>query len=424
MGLKDLFSKESLETAKLADPRQVFKSVLQKASGADYTRTAKYSIFYRIIGFKGLSTGVGCSTVVANTALALADLGLTVAVIDTSMLHPIQYKYLNAKPPAEKERLDWSNMPFTDESVLRVSSRNRKISVLGFDRTQRTVLDMFSTIDSPELIDLAIEKLVDKFDIILIDLCDELTKVNVTSMQKAQHVIQVWDDSVHNMENLDGLITDSVLLSCPLDKMRYVVENKIHEDIKGDLKEVYKQYRFRPLARCGISEDISRVALLGSTIWQYASLSEDIAEFTEMIIDIVKHICDIKDEEDTQKELALEKEEEEEDRKASKSKKGRIRARDITEGKVEGTVHREMMQMNRDSMQTISIEAGKEKESPKIERLKRAPIQGQSEVPRPQLEIQKPQGTPQRRQAPQSSYGSNAQRPQMPISNIKVTHKD
>lgn len=338
MGVFDKLSKENLENVKIKDPRDMFKAVLQSASGADYTRQIRYSIFYRIIGFKGIAPGVGCSTIVANTAVALADLGLTVCVIDTSILHPTQFKLLNAKSAVEGTK-DWFDMPFTETSVLRVSGRNKHISVLGFERSVRNVLDLFSALDSPELIDTAVEKLSDKFDVILIDLCEELTRVNVYSMQKAQHVIQVWDDSIASMENLDGVITDSVILSCPLDKMRYVVENKMHDDVMGNLESVFKQYRFRHLGHCCNSVAISRLLSMGTLLWQYPTKNADIIQFTEMIIEVVKHICNI----DTAEVVDIEeKETNAHNKKAKPKKKKRVTAAAVSSGEVEGTYHHKL----------------------------------------------------------------------------------
>ena len=59
-------------------------------------------MFYQIFAFKGVADGVGTSTLVANVALALADLGLTVLVMDTSMLHPVQDILLKTKYSMKK----------------------------------------------------------------------------------------------------------------------------------------------------------------------------------------------------------------------------------------------------------------------------------------------------------------------------------
>lgn len=337
-----LFSKDNLANTTIKDPRDILTNLLKITSGAGFSRSLKYSIFYRVIGFKGATTGVGCSTIVANTALALADLGLTVCVLDTSIQHPIQDTLLKTgvNDSSKDDRLDWFDLGFTTRSCLHVSGRSNSISVLSFHGKGRTVLDMLSTKDSKDLVDNAIDTVQDKFDIVLIDLCDELTKVNIFALQKSQHIIQVWDDSMACLSSLDSTITNNVILSCPMDKMRYVVENKTHDDTIGNMDVLLKQYRFTRLGHCGISTEISRVCSLNRPIWQLPSNDESIIEFTEMIANIVKHICNIS---------------EEEEKSDKKSKKPKITSNDIVDGKVEGTLHKKLKDEEAEAKKRVNV---------------------------------------------------------------------
>ena len=90
------------------------------SSGASYTRDVKFDIFYQIIAFQGVKDGVGCSTLVANTALALARLGLNVCVIDTSIKAPSQDILLHTdfRRVEKKDRVDWMDMYRTNKNVL------------------------------------------------------------------------------------------------------------------------------------------------------------------------------------------------------------------------------------------------------------------------------------------------------------------
>lgn len=285
---------DKAKNVEMVDPKQVFASVLKAFSGAEFGRETKYRIFYHIIGFKGITGGVGCSTIVANTAVALAELGLSVCVIDTSILHPCQDELLKTNyKTQEGDKLDWFDMPFTSHSVLNISRVNKNISVLSFAGKDRTILDMVGTLDSAELMDYAVDAVSDKFDIILIDLCDEPSNVNVTAMQKAQQVIQVWSDSVPCMASITQSISNNVILSCPLDKMRYVVENKTIDDTMGNLDSLYKEYGFRRLSHCGLSYEIARVASLGHILWGYGTFEATVVDFNNCILDIVLYICDI-----------------------------------------------------------------------------------------------------------------------------------
>ena len=341
------FKSEKLANAQIVDPKKVFTEMLKASSGAGYTRDIKYDLFYRIIAFKGAIAGVGCSTIVANTAVALADLGLTVCVFDTSIQHPVQDALLNTdykSDSANKERLDWFDMPFTTESPLNISKVNRKISVLSFAGKGRTVLDMMSTTENAELVDIALEAVQSKFDIILIDLCDELTEVNTTAMQRSQHVIQVWSDSTACLSSLDTTITNNVILSCPLDKMRCVVENKMCDDVMGDLNALYKQYHFKKLAHCELSYEIARIENMGKMLWQYPTDNEAVIEFTEMIINIVCHICNIDLDSD------------------GKEHKGTITSEEIEGGKVDGTLHKAQKEKEEDIPDIFKPENMKELE--------------------------------------------------------------
>ena len=175
--------------------------MLKTFSGASVARDVKYNMFYQVYAFKGVIPGVGCSTIVANTALALADLGLSVCVFDTSVLHPVQDELLktNYRNKPLSQRIDWFDMPFTKESPLNISGINRQVSVLSFAGKNRTILDMISTLDSEEMVEVALEVLKPKFDVILVDVCDEPTNVAITSLQKSQQLIQVWSDSIPHL---------------------------------------------------------------------------------------------------------------------------------------------------------------------------------------------------------------------------------
>lgn len=287
-------SQKKISQIEMVDYRKVFTDILKAFSGSRYARELKYNLFYQIIGFKGVTSGVGCSTIVANVALALADLGLSVCVMDTSVLHPSQDELLktNYKALPKEDRVDWYDMPFSQQSPLNISKINRLVSVLSCAGKGRTMLDMIGTMDSDSLIDIAIAELEPKFDVILIDLCDEPTNLNITAMQKAQQVIQVWSDANTSLASMDETITNNVMLSCPMDKMRYVVENKTVDDTIGNLDTLYKEYRFKRLSHCTLSYEIARVSQLQS-LWKYATTEQTVIDFNNMVIDIVCHICNI-----------------------------------------------------------------------------------------------------------------------------------
>ena len=325
---------DSEKTAKVTikDPKKVFEEVLRQTSGSSYTRDIKYNIYYQIIAFYGVVDGIGTSTLVANTALAIAETGLTVCVIDTSMLAPSQDVLLNTETAeleedGQTEHLDWFDLPYTKKSPLHISKYSKNISVLSFKGKRRTVVDFLSTNDNSTLVDIALATLHSKFDIILIDCCHEMSAVNTACLQQAQQVIQVWNDSPSVVANLEGYITNAITLSCPLDKMRYVVANRMSKDAMGSLNELAKQYRCKILATNYLSEELYLNNVIGKKLFRCESTDELVAKYTECIIIIVCHILNI-------------------DLDSESKPKGTITSNDIMEGKVDGTYHKELKKFN------------------------------------------------------------------------------
>ena len=298
MGILDKFVDED-KTSKMMvrDPKKVFEDILKQVSGASLTRQSKFKIFYQIIAFKGVCDGVGTSTLVANTALALADLGLNICVVDTSILSPSQdvllkSNYVGTDLDMDK-RLDWFDMPYTKRSPLHASTLNNKISILSFYGKQRGITDILSTMDNDTLVQIAITELHNKFDLILIDCCQELTCVNTTALQMSQRVIQVWNDTPSVIENIDNFITNQVVLSCPLDKMRFVICSKTNPDVIGNLNSLIDQYRLTKVTTTVEYRVIRRVLCMSKPLWQYPSSEEDIVAYTNSIIEIVEMILNM-----------------------------------------------------------------------------------------------------------------------------------
>ena len=333
MGFFDKFlDVEKTSKATIANPRKVFEDILRQTSGSAYTRDIKYKLYYEIIAFYGVTEGVGCSTLVANTALALAETGLTICVIDTSILSPVQDVLLNTDEAVidesnrDKEHLDWFDMPYTRKSPLHVSKYAKNISVLSFKGKGRSVVDFLSTNDSASLVEIALSTLHSKFDIILIDCCHELSAVNTACLQQAQQVIQVWNDTPHVVANLENFITNSITLSCPLDKMRYIVCNRLSKDAIGDMEALAKQYRCKILSTNYMSEELYLMAVTGKRLFRVESTDEMVIAYTDSVIRVLCHILNIDID--------------------GQEPKGTITSQEILDGEVEGTYHKELKDFN------------------------------------------------------------------------------
>ena len=392
--LDKFINKEKAQKLTVADPREVFNNVLKQASGAYQTRTVKFDIFYQITAFKGVAGGVGTSTLVANTALAIAELGVNVCVIDTSILYPVQDLLLktNYDDIQEKDRLDWFDMPFTKKSPLHVSRLSNKISVLSFYGKNRGITDILSTNDNEALVDMALTELHNKFDIILIDSCNELTNINTSALQLAQQVIQVWSSSNTAINNIDNFITNQVTLACPLDKMRYVVYSKMNRDVIGSIDSILEQYRLKKLADIPLSRDIDTASMTEKQLWQCASNVSEVIEYTDEVIKVALHILNVKMDDE--------------------KKPGSFTANDIMNGNVQGTVHQKLAQQAANmpqiatTMQQANAQLQQWNQGQFIQnqQMMQQPTQNQQPMQNQQLFQQPMQG----QQIPQQSFGGGS----------------
>lgn len=314
---------EKTSQMKVATPKEVYAELLKNLSGSSEIREIAYTIAYDIIAFKGVCGGVGTSTLVANTAVALARMGLNICVIDTSVLRPVQDILLKTKykeKVLEDKRLDWFDMPYTKLSVLHESDVHKGISVLSFYGKDRGIIDLLSVNDNAELVNMALTELHNKFDIILIDCCQEMSSVNTACLQQSKKVIQVWSDTPTCIYNISNFLNECGTISCPLDKMRGVVYSMITDDVIGTIDDILAQYKLKKITQNDFSENLRRLSVLDKLFYQYVSPEEDIQIYTDCIIDIVVNI------------LGLDK----------RAPGGTITSQDIADGKVPGTAHKKL----------------------------------------------------------------------------------
>ena len=278
----------------LKSPRDILLAGLHTASGRGRIRDKKFDVFYQIIGFQGVVDGLGCSTIVANTALALAHLGLTVCVVDTSMLSPSQdylLKTNRVNGTSSDKLVDWFSMPISSKTAVAISSINKDVGVLSFKG--RTIIDMLSGSDDESLVDFAIHELKRKYDVILFDICKETTQVVAGAIHSCQKIIQVWGDSPHELRSVESFLKNNLTLCCPMDKMKNVITSKTVDDIKTPWGTLMKRYGFNHIGHVGLSDDIARVNVIGKPLFNYTSSSEAIQEFNDCIGDIVCHLLGI-----------------------------------------------------------------------------------------------------------------------------------
>ena len=307
---KNLKSKQNRETAKkivdslaVKDPKAIFESLLKQASGTSKTRKVPCTVSYQIIAFQGIVDGLGTSTLVANLAIALADIGLTVCVLDTSVLAPVQDILLDTSVSKKDFSVDskqhtWFDMPYIKESPLHISSYNKNISVLSFKNRDTNILGLLTSQDDESLVELAYQTLEDKFDLILVDCGHELSRVNTACLQKAHKIIQVWNDSPLVLGNVEEHLANSLILSISPDRMRDVVLSKLHAENKDKVESIVKGYKCNVIAYNLLSEEVSRQAMLGKPLYQLESKDTNIELYTQCIINIAASLIDETNEEE------------------------------------------------------------------------------------------------------------------------------
>lgn len=291
-------SGSGLSGLSVTNPRDLLQDLLKTASGASIERQVRYNIFNQIVAFKGVKEGIGCSTLVANTAISIARLGLTVCVLDTSMLCPCQDILLKTdfldyrdKVGGDGKAHDWYEIGFSDRSVLNLSHINNRISVLSFQN--RTYRDMAGTSDSTDLVELTLTQLQTKFDIILIDVSHEPTIISSACLQMAHKIIQVWSNGETCLRNVENFLTSLGTLSCSMDKMRYIVTSMTVDDVPTEWDELMKKYHFKHLAHVGMSMEIARISAQGQVLFNCPSRDRSIQDFNDCVTDITCHLLGI-----------------------------------------------------------------------------------------------------------------------------------
>jgi hypothetical protein len=207
-------------------------------------------------------------------------------------------------------------MPFTSKNPLNISSINGGIAVLSFQN--RTILDLISLSDNSTLVDVALQEIESKYDIILMDICNEPSAVANACLLKSNQIYQVWGNAPPELKSISSAVTNNLICSCPLDKMKNIIISNTVDDVKTDYENLMSAYHFKELAHVGKSLDIARLICRGIAPYDYVTDSEDIEEFNDCINNICAKILGV----------TIEK----------KDSFGSFTANDVSEGKVEGTV--------------------------------------------------------------------------------------
>lgn len=300
-------SRNKLDEVKVKSMGEILGDVLKATSGTISAEGGDFNvIFNKIVGFRGVRDGLGTSLFVSNLALALANRGFKICVVDTAMLYPVQDTYLKTKikqvGAQQDEVRDWFDLQYSDRDVLNISTLNQGIVVLSF--TERNLADLTSISDTLELGQGAIDKISPQFDLVLVDIANEYTSVGLAAMQACDVIYQIWSNDRASLASLDSFISNMLTQAIPYGKMQQVILLSAIEGIMQSLTEVYNRYGFKEVARVGLSETIARENAVGRLPVTTRTAHEDIEEYKMAIADVAKLILNI---DDGEKKIAGEK---------------------------------------------------------------------------------------------------------------------
>lgn len=285
-----------LQNLTIRDSSEVYKDLLRYTSGTGHSRKA-YHLYNSIVGFKGVRDGIGTSNIVANTAVTLAKLGVSTCVIDTSIMSPTQDMLLGTKAldlsVPVKDRVDWFDMPYVDTSVTHISKYAGNLAVLSFYGKSRNILDVISVRDNEALVTLALDTLLSKYDIILVDFSNEPTKINVELLHRAQIIYQVVNDSPVALDSLDSFVDNMSFYSVPMAKYNRVIVSGISQKLMGSLDSLLERYRYTKVATTVFSEEVDKAIKQGKLIIDYASDSDAINTYAVAIYDLVRELVSV-----------------------------------------------------------------------------------------------------------------------------------
>lgn len=293
-------SRNKLDNVKVKSVSEILSDVLKATSGTSSTGVGDdfKIIFNKIIGFRGVRDGLGTSLFVSNLAISLADLGLKICVVDTSMLYPVQDVYLGTeikKVGTQKNEVkDWFDLMYDSKDVLNISKYSGVV-VLSF--TDRNLTDLTSISDTLELGQAAIDKMSPQFDLVLVDLANEYTSVGLAAMQACDVIYQVMSNDRASLNFYDSFVSNMLTQAIPYNKMQQVILLSTIDDIMQleKMEDVLKKYGFIEVARVGLSEVIASENAIGRLPVKTSKIHEDVEEYRMAVASVVKLILNIND---------------------------------------------------------------------------------------------------------------------------------
>ena len=256
-------------------------------SGNKGLKVSEQLLFDKVIGFRGVTPGVGTSTIVQNTAIALSESSsFSICVLDTSYLYPTQYPMLVNKPDQlnRKDLLDFAG----DLSEIITLTSYRNVSLVSM--SNRTVVDMLSSADSELTVEKLMGALKSYFDVILVDLSYETTNIATHSAIKCNRIINVVDQSLKSIYHLRKSVNTMVTLAVPLAKADRVIINKVVPDVLSNTNKVIADSGLKVIGEIPFSQEIAKAGVTGKRLYAPKATNRDIYTFSGVISSILTDV--------------------------------------------------------------------------------------------------------------------------------------
>lgn len=261
----------------------ILGKVLGTLSGGMEEKLSEQLLFNKVIGFRGIKDGVGCSTIVYNTACAITHhYRYSVCVIDTNMLYPSQECYLKSSREIDKDFMD-----FTGENLSEVAYKVPNDNIYLISMRSRYLADMLSAKECQSTVDKLFEAVKNFFDVILVDLSHEPTWATTIAAMRCNKIYTIVDPCISTLSVMQKSLNSLASAGVPPYKYKNVIVNKNISDINTGLFRTLKSYDLDVIAEIPFSVDIARFGVTGEKLFGAISNRVAVTKFNQAVEAIV-----------------------------------------------------------------------------------------------------------------------------------------
>lgn len=191
-------------------------------AGSGNTKGAR--VIDNIVSFIGLSGGTGTSTITANVANSIANMGFSVLLVDMNILYPIQHSFYSVKQGDKNDLITF----ITGKNEIGASIETLdKISLLFSNN--RYLIDLINcdTKTCSNNLVKAIEQIRGLFDMIIFD-CPLSLENDLTNsiLYLSDNIYCVMDEGLSCIANIDRVRKNMQLSGIDHNKMKIVFNKK------------------------------------------------------------------------------------------------------------------------------------------------------------------------------------------------------